>query len=838
MLTVAWQIARRELRGGVRGFRVFLLCLATGVATIAAIGSLSAAFSEGMRADAQKILGGDIDIRLSHRVASPEQLAWMRARGRVSSVANMRSLARTDSTHTLVEIKAVDNTYPLFGALKLAGGVSLANALAKKEGRWGAAVDPSLLIKLDINVGDSVRIGDLEIRVAATIDREPDRAAGAFTIGYRVLIGFEALKASGLVQPGSLIRYHYRVGIINQNTVAVWRKEIDAAFPKAGWRIRDSRNAAPGIRRAVDRITIFMTVVGLTALLVGGVGVGNAVRAFLQSRAMTIATLKCLGANARTIFSIYIMQVMVLAGIGVLAGVLLGGLAPMIAGPLLGEQLPIEVHVGVYPKPLLLSVLFGFLVTLVFSLLPLARARTVPAANLFRDLVAPMRGATAWRDILVFVSLVLLLGGIVIATADDKKLASYFVAGAAATLVIFRAAAAAITVLARRAPRTRLTPLRFALGNLHRPGAPTGVVATSLGLGLTVLVAVALIESNVSNVIGRGLPEDAPGTYFIDIQPNQTEDFDRIVREVPGVRNLRRVPMLRGRIVEISGVPVSEIKAPPEYAWVLRGDRGLTWSRNPPKTGSKVVEGTWWPTQYKGPPLLSFDEGAARALGITVGEIIKLNVLGREFEAKVANLRRIDWNSFAINFVMILAPGVLDGAPQAHIATARADEPAIEVALEKAVADRFSNISAIRVRDVLARLQELIGHLANAVRVVGVVVIFAGILVLAGAIAANHKQRVYDAIVLKVFGATRRDIMTVFLIEFALLAFATSIIASFIGTLASWAVVTRLMRADWVFMPTAVIITVFASLVATVVIGALGTWSAMGQKAAPLLRNK
>ena len=838
MLKVAWRIARRELRGGVRGFRVFLLCLATGVAAIAAIGSLSAALTEGMRADARKILGGDVDLQLSHRPANDAQLAWMRARGDVSSVAQMRSLARTDDAHTLVEIKAVDDAYPLFGELRLSAATPLAKALGKQDGVWGVAVDAPLLLKLDVDVGSRIKIGDIAVRIAATIEREPDRAASAFTIGQRVLIGFEALNESGLVQPGSLIRYHYRIGIADRGAVETWRKEIDASFPKAGWRIRDTRNAAPGLRRAIDRITVFMTVVGLTALLVGGVGVGNAVRAFLQSRQATIASLKWLGASARMIFAVYMIQVMALAGVGVMAGVTLGALAPVAAVPIVGEQLPIDIHIGVYPKPLLLSVIFGLLVTLVFSLLPLARARTVPAANLFRDLVAPVRGATAWRDILVFAGLVLLLGGVVIYTADDRRLASYFVAGAAATLVVFRIAAAAIAQLARRAPRLRSAHLRFALGNLYRPGAPTGVVATSLGLGLTVLIAVALIEGNVSRLVGRGLPEEAPGTYFIDIQPHQTEDFDRIAGGIEGIRNLRRVPMLRGRIVEIDGTPVGDIKAPPEFAWILRGDRGLTWARTPPKTGSKVVAGDWWPPEYSGPPLLSFDEAAARGLGIEIGDTIKLNVLGREFEAKVANLRRINWNSFAINFVMILAPGVLDGAPQAHIATARADDPAIEVALERAVAKRFSNVSAIRVREVLARLQELVAHLATAVRVVGMVVIFSGVLVLAGAIAASHKQRVYDAVVLKVFGATRRDIMTVFAVEFACLAVVTSIIASLIGTAASWGVVTHLMRSEWVFLPLEAASTVVICLVMTVLIGALGTWSAMGRKAAPLLRNE
>ncbi|MBI10052.1 MAG: glycosyl transferase family 1 [Rhodospirillaceae bacterium] len=838
MLSVAWRIARRELRGGVRGFRIFLLCLATGVAAVSAIGSLSSTLTEGMRADGRKILGGDVDIRLSHHPASAEQLAWMQARGRVSSVIQMRSLARKDDAHTLIEIKAVDDAYPLFGSIKLSNKMNLDRALEKQGGVWGAVVDELLLLKLDVKIGDLIRVGDIEIRVAAKIEREPDRAANAFTLGQRLLIRFDALIESGLVKPGSLIRYHYRVDVTHGGAVDAWRKEIENEFPTAGWRIRDTRNAAPGLRRAIDRITVFMTVVGLTALLVGGIGVGNAVRAFLQSRQATIATLKCLGASTGMIFAVYLIQVIAMAGIGILIGATLGALAPIVAALTAGELLPIDLHAGFYPKPLLLSIVFGLLVTLVFSLLPLARARTVPAANLFRQLVAPIRGVTAWRDIAVLVVLVVMLGAIIIFTADDRRLASYFVAGAAVTLVIFRIAAAAIAWLARRAPRLRSARLRFALDSLYRPGAPTGAVGTSLGLGLTVLIAVALIEGNVSRLVERSLPAEAPGTYFIDIQPDQTELFDKIAGEIEGVRNLRRVPMLRGRITEIAGTPVSQINAPSEFAWILRGDRGLTWARFPPKSGSKVVMGDWWPADYSGPPLLSFDEAAARGLGIEVGDTIKLNVLGRELEAKVANLRRIYWNSFAINFVMILAPGVLDRAPQTHIATARADDPAIELALERAVAKKLTNVSAIRVREVLLRVQELVGHLAMAVRVIGMVVIFAGILVLAGAIASGHKHRVYDAVVLKVFGATRRDIILIFCAEFACLAVATAIIASLIGTAVSWGVVTRLMRAEWVFLPMEVATIVIFCLIATVLVGVLGSWSAMGRKAAPLLRNE
>ena len=248
-------------------------------------------------------------------------------------------------------------------------------------------------------MGEHIRVGDIDIHIAATITQEPDRAANVFTIGQRLLIGFDALNASNLVQPGSLIRYHYRVGIADRTEVENWRKEIDAAFPSAGWRIRDTRNAAPGWRRAIDRITVFMTVVGLTALLVGGGGVGNAARAFLLSRQTTIAMLKCLGASSQIVFTVYMIQAVVLAGIGALVGVLLGALVPIAAAPIVSEQLPIELQIGIYPKPLLLSVVFGLLVTLVFSLLPLARARTVPAANLFRERVVSIQGVIHWGDI-------------------------------------------------------------------------------------------------------------------------------------------------------------------------------------------------------------------------------------------------------------------------------------------------------------------------------------------------------------------------------------------------------------------------------------------------------
>lgn len=838
-LSVAWRIARRELRGSMRSFRIFLLCLTTGVAAIAAIGSFSEALNSSMRNDARNILGGDIDLRLSHRPARDDQIAWMQGEGRVSSVQQMRSMARVGDKHTLVELKGVDATYPLFGRVGLSPDMALPDALSRQpDGDWGAVAEAALLSRLGLAIGDRMQIGDAWFRIAAVLTREPDQAARGLAFGLRVIISDDALTASGLVQPGSLVRYHYRIALPREDMAPALRERIDERFPDAGWRIRDTRNASPGLGRAVDRISVFLVVIGLTALLVGGVGVGNAVRAFLLSRAQTVATLKCLGASSGTIFAVYLIQIMILATVGVVAGLLIGGAATFAGSMAFAGRLPVDPQFGVFPKPLILAAVFGYLITFAFSFWPLARARSISAATLFRHLIAPEGRLPGWRDGAVLAGLAALLVIVVIGSADDRRLATWFVIGAGGALVAFRLAASAITDLARRLPRIRQAHLRLAIANLHRPGAPTAAIATSLGMGLTVLIAVALVEGNIARHMGESLPKQAPSLFFIDIQPNQTEKFDALASTAPGIGTVQRVPMLRGRFTSIAGTPVDSIKPPSSHAWVLRGDRGLTWSREAPASGSEVVEGAWWPADYSGPPLLSLDEGAAQAFGIGVGDSVGLNVLGREFEAKIANLRRIDWDSFGINFVMILSPGVLEGAPQTHIATIRSEVPADDNALESAVLEQFPNITAIRVRDIINRLREIIGHLATAVRSVAGVVILTGILVLTGAIVASRKQRIYDAVVLKVLGATRRDVLLAFLIEFGLLGIVTAFIAAIVGTAAAWGIVTRLLQADWVFLPGVVVLTAFACLLATVGVGAAGTWSALSRKAAPLLRNE
>ncbi|MEX0758124.1 MAG: FtsX-like permease family protein, partial [Tistlia sp.] len=475
---------------------------------------------------------------------------------------------------------------------------------------------------------------------------------------------------TGLIQPGSLIYHHYRADLPEGVGAERWQAELTAALPESGWRVRGLANAAPDIQRFVEQVSLFMTLVGLTALLVGGVGIANAVGSYLEQKKPTIATLKCLGAPAFLIFRAYLWQVLALALLGTLGGLLLGAATPLLVGPLLSERLNFQVAESIYPGALGMAALFGMLTTLAFSLWPLARAQQVPALALFRDTVQRDRRRPPLWAMAATALAALALAALAVVGTSDGRLALGFILGAVLALAAFRLAAMGIVWAAERLPRPRRPALRLALANLHRPGAATANVAMSLGLGLTVLVAIALIEGNLKNRVLEELPERAPSFYFIDIQADQVAAFERIVAETPTVSAVDRVPMLRGRITHVNGQRPEEMAIPEEVSWVFQGDRGLTWSEAPPE-GAALVEGEWWPAGYDGPPLVSLDEGIGRALGLAPGDRLTVNVLGRDFTVTIANLRTVEWADLRINFVMIFSPGLLEGAPQQNIATVR-----------------------------------------------------------------------------------------------------------------------------------------------------------------------
>lgn len=839
---LALRLARRELRGGLRGFRVLIAAIALGVAAIAAVGSVGGSIKSALQHDARLLLGGDVEVQLVQRSPTEAEAAWLREMAEAySQVVEMRAMASSLDRHdarAMVELKAVDESYPLLGSVELKGDDAaepLSALLREHSGVWGAVAEPALLAKLGLTRGDRIRVGTAVFDIRGVIAHEPDRVASVVSFGPRLLIASEALPATGLVQPGSLVRWKTRLLLPPATTPAAFREAANEAFPEAGWQIRSTTDAAPGVERFVDRLTLFLGFAGAATLLIGGLGVAGAVGTYLERKIPTIATLKCLGATGGLVSRAYLVQVMAISMVGIGIGLLLGALAPLVALPALSTLLPVSVESDLAAGPFLQAAALGLLTALTFALWPLGRARTVPAASLFRQaaVLAPARIGAG--DLSATGACALTLAALCIFTTEDRGFAAWFVAGAVLTLLVLRAAALGVAALCRNLPSPRSPALRLAVRGLVRPGAPTASVMMSLGAGLTVLVAVALIDGSIGGQIDKRLPEQVPAFFFIDIQDDQAADFDRLIASDPSVTDFRRAPSLRGRIVAIKDVPVESAVVAPDSAWAIRGDRALTYAATP-QEDARITGGAWWPADYDGPPLVSFDAGLAKGFGVGVGDRLTLNVLGRDLSVQIASLREIEWRAVPFDFALILSPGTLAGAPHTHIAAVYARAEA-EDRLERAVTGRFENVTAIRTREALRAVEGLLRRIGWGARAAAVVTVVAGILVLAGAIAADHRRRRQESVIFKVLGAGGVRIAGIYAIEYGLLGAVTAVVAALLGTAVAWAVVTKVMELDWVANPGLAGGTAALAIALTLVVGFAGTLHLLRQKAAPLLRN-
>jgi putative ABC transport system permease protein len=851
---LALRLARRDLRGGIGGVGVVLVCLALGVAVIAAVGTLRAATDRGLADGGRRILGGDIEVASGSQPIPQALREWLRARGAMlSDVIQMRSmLVASSGERQLVELKAVDDTWPLTGQAEIvdregttrrflprAEARTTHNRLAPSlggEAEPGLFAEPVVLDRLHLRPGDKVRLGNASFTIRGALSAEPDRLGVPLFLGPRALIAADALPATGLIVPGAMVQYSLRATLPASVATSAVLTALRRTFPDQGWRVRDSHDAAPGVTRFIDQTSLFMTLVGLTTLLVGGIGVANGVNAWLSARAGTIAVLRCLGGSSTLVLAVCAIEVLALVVCGVVMGLAIGALVPLALARWLGHVLPVPPTLGLYPAPLLLAASYGLLTGVAFALWPLERVTTIPGGALFRGVLVPEATRPSWRRLAITIVVVCGLITLTVATASDRRLAFWFCASALVALLLFRFGGSALMRIARAGTWVRNPSGRLGLANLHRPGATTPMMLVSIGLGLSTLAAVALIEGNVQRQITEQLPARVPSFFFVDIQDRQLPHFEALVRRQPGVEEMLQVPSMRARIVTVNGVPADAVAASPETRWALRGDRGLTYAATPP-LGTHLVAGRWWPPDYDGPPLVSFDAGLARGWGIGIGDIIRVNVLGRDIDFKIANLRDIAWQSFSLNFTLVVSPGIVQAAPHMHIATVRVPEPE-QGALLRAVTDALPNVTGIRVGDVLATVAALLNQIATALAATGLLTLITGVLVIVGAVAASQRRRTREAVILKALGATRRQIHTAWMVEFGAIGLAAGLIAALVGTLASFGVVRYFLHIEWAFLPGPLTVTLISSLAMMLTFGYAGTATALRAKAAPMLRNE
>lgn len=829
----AWRIARRDLHIGFRGLRLLFVCLFLGVATLAAIGSLTAAITDELAARGQVLLGGDIEVAMTQREASASEKGELARLGRMSETIRMRAMAQRPGTGdgpaaVLTELKGVDAVYPLYGTLTL------------REGRYQplaadrVVVGSALAERLDLRVGQSLRYGSADFTISGIIADEPDRVGEGFTLGPVAIVSLDGLRRTGLIQPGSLFESKYRIRLAPEADARALREQLAKRYATAGWEFKDRDRAAPGANRFFERMGQFLSLIGLTALVIAGIGVRNGVASYLTQKRGGIATLKVLGATSGDIERIYLLQVAAVAAVAIVTGLAVGALLPPAIVALAGDVLPVKPGLSLHPLPLALSAAYGLLIALIFTLPPLARARTEPAAAMFRATIDGPRGFD-WRSNGIVIAAAAALVALAVLTAREPMFAAAVLGATAAVLLLLLLLGAGVSALAKRAPRPRRPLWRLALANLYRPGAQTSALVVALGLALTLFVTLAGVQTSLSSEIARTVPKKAPNLFVLDIPSVDGDRFRALLKREAPTGEINIVPALRGTIVAYKGQRVADLKELPEGAWFLRGERGVTYSATLPQ-GSDLTAGEWWPRDYAGPPLLSLDENAARILNLKVGDTMTVSVLGREITAKIASLRKVNWDTMGFNYVLVFSPSTLASAPHSLTATITMP-PARDGAVTRALLAAFPGASVIAVSEVVSQVSAIMDQMASAIVAAASIAILAGIAVLIGAIAASRQARSYDSVILKTLGATRGQVLGTQALEYGLLAAVLAGVSLLLGTFAAWYVIVQVFEFGWSPDWAGVLGTLAGGALITLGIGLAGSIPLMSVRPARALRE-
>ncbi|MBE0413604.1 FtsX-like permease family protein [Yoonia sp.] len=836
ILPVPFRLAGRELRGGLRGFRVFLACLALGVAAIAAVGTVRSSIEAGLKRDGAALLGGDAEVDFTYRFAREAELAWMQSiADQVSETVDFRSMIVVDrgddAERALTQVRAVDAAYPLIGAVTLSPDMPLDVALAD----YGGVMERVLADRLGLAPGDQFSLGTQAFTLRAVLERYPDNAAGGFGLGPRTIVLTDALADSGLIAEGTLFSTHYRLDLPPGADLQALEDAAKTRFRDSGLRWRDARRGAGGAEMFVDRIGAFLILVGLSGLAVGGVGVSAAVRAYLAGKTGVIATLKTLGATRATIFQTYFIQIAALTLLGVLLGLVIGAGLPLAFATVITASLPIPAVFAIYPAPLIEAAVYGVLAALIFTLWPLAKTEDIRAATLFRDAFASSSALPATRYLVIIAVLLAVLLAAAIWFSGTVFLTLWTAGGIIGALAILVVAALMIRWVARRfrQPARGWPVLRLALGAIGARGGESTSVVLSLGLGLAVLAAVGQIDGNLRQSLAGDLPDVAPSYFFVDIQPDQIDGFRERLADDPAVSRVDSAPMLRGIITRINGQAAEEFA---DGHWVVRGDRGVTYADAQP-TGTEVMAGEWWPEGYDGAPQISFAAEEAAEIGLQLGDTMTVNILGRDITGTVTSFRNVSWQDAGIGFVLALNQAALAGAPHSWISTVYAEEQA-EAAILRDVATAYPNITAIRIRDAIDQVVQLIGGISAATRYGALITLLTGFLVLIGAAAAGERSRTFEAAVLKTLGASRARILASFALRAALLGFAAGIVALGAGILGGWAVSTFVMNGDYTVIWGNALAIIVGGVLASLLAGLAFAWRPLAAKPAQVLRAR
>ena len=848
------RVAVTDLRGDLRRFGILLATLALGVGTIASVSSVGAALQRAVIENANVLLGGDLLVTRADRRATPEELAYFQTFGQVSesitSTATGRSIDESGNT-AFLDFFAVDSAYPLYGKVsspQLKDGERPSDLLAAKDSVYGAIVDPTLLDRLNIDLGGHFTVNSTEFEVRGLLNALPDSALRPIHLGLTAVVSIEGEEANPNKRaplPGLLTAYNYKIRLTSGDyrTAQPIVEAHMASDPE--WKVQSPYDAAGQLQRFYDLFVNFLLIVGLSSLLVGGVGISNSVSAYIQERQRAIATLRSLGATGARILVHFFTQIGLLSAVGIAIGLVIGAVVTATALPILGNILNIDLPPSIEVPSLATALAFGILAAFAFSYLPLIRAQKLKPAMLFRTVGTSVQsfGSREYLDPVVVGPLLisgLLIFGLAWWTTNSLKLVGYYALGVIGAFIVLRLAGLGLQWLLRAMPPSASRLFRNAFRGIYRPGSPAPIVIMSLGLGLAMLLVVIVLSNNISNQLNGQVQKDAPDLVATDLFDDEVTDIEDFLKTTGNLVKYEHSPMIRANVSKVNGVPSEEVRQRPdlqgEAAYMIGSMEILmTWASDLPPN-STVTSGQWWPKDYSGPPLVSLRDKTAQSLGLKVGDKLELTLFGEAMEVTIANLRDFQFQN-GLNFLVTASPGAFDAFPTSNLATIKASEGK-EKDVERALARKYPDITFLPVGELLSQAAGILTKLSTAVSIVGALAVINGVLVLAGTMAAGRKQREADAVVNKVLGATRRDVVQVFALEYALLGAFAAALATIVGVAGAYGI-SRVLQMDMGFSvdPVLVIGVLVGSVLLTILTGAITTWSALSMKPVNYLRS-
>ncbi len=836
------KFAFKDLRGGLNKFWVFFICLFFGVLTISSIGTFRDSIKTGLQKEAAEILGGDISLTLAYRSASLDELTEIKSiSSYFTEVISFRSMVSTinkgeEYNQALVQIKSVDQNYPLIGKLKIEPDIDIVDALKKDAGNYGILVENILLKQLDLKVGSNLNLGKSEFNIRGTISSVPDIGSNGFSLGSKVILNTKALKNSGLLKQGTLFETNYYLRIPKNKDLENLKSLFFEKFNDKGFRWRDIRNPAPGIEAVVNRLYFFLTILGMSGLIIGGVGVSTSVSAYLNIKRGTIATLKTIGATTKILIKIYLIQILTMSFAGTLLGAMTGSYILKLAEPSLNKIIPFPLSVEIFIQPILISVVLGILISLIFSLVPLFNFCDKKITYLYRSHSINSRLELPNLHQLFYIFLLILtLISIILIISSDIKLAVWFIFGSIFSYIILNLMAVLIKTLSKKLIITsqihKMLSLKLALASIGSENGENKSVLLSIGIGLVVLATMGQIEKNLESTLTNDIPKKAPLYFLIDIQKNQKEDLISLLKEEKLISDIKTAPMLRGFITKINNKDISELNID---HWALRGDRGITYEAKP-TTAENITKGKWWPSNYDGPPLISFAQNEADELGLKIGDTITVNILGRDLTGTVSSFREVNFATMGINFLMVFNPGALINAPHTNIATIYAPKK-FETQIVKIITQKFPNITSVSVGETIKKIQEIIFKSSLIVKWCASLIIFLGFFVIIGALSTSEQNRVFESSILKTLGASKKIILLSILLRSIIIGSFAGLVAVFLGAIMSWVVISYFLNSDFSFYISSAIWITFTGIFISLITSSLFAIKPIKSKPARILK--